>query len=127
MDSRTTPLNPFARPLSEQGVRDPRNVPIPPPPYTLQAPVRPSQPTFTNDPFMPRRVERDDSRQEPAKSLAQGTFSVGSYAASFPRDALGTATVFAEGKRVLRDNSGSWRLGEQRLDRFRPQDTDGEL
>ena len=125
MDPRNTGQNPFARPLSQPNTRDPRQAPIPPPPYTLQAPLNRSQLPFGSDPFIPRRNERDDPRQEPPKASTHGPFSISSYAVSLPREVLGTATSVADRQR---DNMGSWtRNGEGNGDRFRPQQMEGEL
>jgi len=124
MDPRNIPQNPFARPPSETSTRDPRGPPIPPPPYTLQAPVRQPQPTFTNDPFLPRRNDLDGSRQEIHRTVSQSPFSLEKYAAGLPREPPGSATVSAEGK--LRDTNGSWSLGDRIMNGYRSQDMKGE-
>ncbi|KAF6230522.1 hypothetical protein HO133_004866 [Letharia lupina] len=120
MDPRNNLQNPFARPLSQSSARDPRQAPIPPPPYTLQAPAHRLQPSLNNDPFLPRRNERDESRPEPPKSLSQGPFTIGSYAAGLPRDALGMAMEIRD-RPQENNHSGSWvpRVGDGRADRYR--------
>ena len=129
MDSRNNNLhNPFARPLSQSSARDPRQAPIPPPPYTLQAPAHRLQPSLNNDPFLPRRNERDESRQEPPKPLSQGPFTIGSYAATLSRDGLGTGMETRE-RTKENSHSGSWmpRLGDGRADRYRHHAAEGKL
>ena len=127
MESRNNLQIPLTRPLSQSSGRDPRQAPIPPLPYTLQAPPHRLQPSLNNDPFLPRRNERDESRQEPPKPLSQGPFTVGSYAASLPRDALGTTMELRE-RPQDNNHSGSWtsRIGDGRADRYRQYTTEGE-
>ena len=123
MDSRTnTSHSAFPRPLSQPALRDPRHAPIPPPPYTLQAPVRTAHP-FNHDPFLPRRNDYEDAWQEQIKPPSQGPFSLGTYAASAPRDALATAT---ENRERVQENSGNWRFADGRVDRYRSQNGDGK-
>ena len=124
MDPRNTPSHqPFARPLSQSGVRDARHAPIPPPPYTLQAPLRTSQPTLNHDPFLPRRNEQEDSHQEPYKSLGQASFNLGNYAAGLQREA---SKVGLENRDRVQENGTSWMLGDGRIDRYRSQSGDGK-
>lgn len=124
MDHRNTPSRqPFARPLSQPGVRDARHAPIPPPPYTLQAPLRTSQPTLNHDPFLPRRNEQEDSRQEPYKSLSQASFNLGNYAAGLQREA---SKVGLENRDRVQENGTSWMLGDGRIDRYRSHSGDGK-
>lgn len=120
MDSRSNLQNPYVRPLSQSSARDPRQAPIPPPPYTLQAPTHRLPPSLNHDPFLPRRNERDDSRQETPKPLSQGSFIVGSYATSVPRDAPGTLMEIRD-RPQENHHAGSWmsRLGDGRADRYR--------
>ena len=123
MDSRTNASHSaFSRPLSQPTLRDPRHAPIPPPPYTLQAPVRTAQP-LNHDPFLPRRNDYDDAWQEQIKPPSQGAFSLGTYAASAPRDALATAT---ENRERVQENSANWRFTDGRVDRYRSQSGDGK-
>ena len=123
MDSRTnTSHSAYPRPLSQPALRDPRHAPIPPPPYTLQAPVRTAHP-LNHDPFLPRRNDYEDTWQEQSKPPPQGPFSLGTYAASAPRDALATAT---ENRERVQDNSGNWRFADGRIDRYRSQSGDGK-
>ena len=123
MDSRTnTSQSAFSRPLSQPALRDPRHAPIPPPPYTLQAPVRTTHP-LNHDPFLPRRNDYEDAWQEQIKPPSQGPFSLGTYAASAPRDALATAT---ENRERVQENSGNWRFADGRVDRYRSQSGDGK-
>ena len=127
METRNNLQIPLTRPLSQSSASNPRQAPIPPLPHTLQAPPHRLQPSLNNDPFLPRRNERDESRQEPPKPLSQGPFTVGSYAASLPRDALGTAMEIRE-KPQDNNHSGSWmsRIGDGRADRYRQYTTEGE-
>lgn len=125
MDPRNTPRDPFGRPTSESTTRDPRNAPIPPPPYTLQAPLRQPQPTFANDPFLPRRNEQDGSRQEPPRPIPQSPFSLEKYAAALSRESTKPAMTSGEGK--PRDTNGAWSYGERVMNGYRPHDTAGEL
>ncbi len=123
MDSRTnTSHSAFPRPLSQPAARDPRHAPIPPPPYTLQTPVRTAHP-FNHDPFLPRRNDYEDAWQEQIKPPSQGSFGLGTYNASAPRDTLATAT---ENRERVQENSGNWRLGDGRVDRYRSQSGDGK-
>ncbi len=124
MDPRNIPQTPFARPPSETSTRDPRSAPIPPPPYTLQAPIRQPLPTFNNDPFLPRRHDLDGSRHELHRPVSQSPFSLEKYAAGSPRDPPGSATVLAEG--MLRDTNGSWSLGDRLMNGFQSHNTRGE-
>ena len=117
MDPRSTPHHPFPRPLSEHSLRDSRSVPLPPPPYTLQAPIRQSHPTLTNDPFLPRRNERSDPRQAPGQTLPQSPFSLEKYAASLSREAPASAMMLANGQQqTLRDSDGAWRSADRGVD-----------
>ena len=128
MDPRNNLQNPFIRPLSQPGARDPRQAPIPPPPYTLQTPTHRLQPSLNNDPFLPRRNERDESRQEPPKSSPQGPYTIGSYATRLPREGLGTAMEIRD--RSLDNSHGaSWmsRVADGRTDRYRHHPTDGKF
>ena len=120
MDLRNSPHNPFARPLSEQIIRDQRDRSRPPPPpppplYTLQAPVRQSQPTLARDPFIPRRRERDDSRQGSANSLSQSPFGLRKYAATLTREALGLSTMPQDGMLSSQDSRETWRSADGRV------------
>ena len=127
MDPRNNLQNPFIRPLSQPSARDPRQAPIPPPPYTLQTPAHRLPPSLNNDPFLPRRSERDESRQEPPKPSSQGPYTIGSYAASLPREGLGTAMEIRD--RSLDNNHGApWisRVADGRADRYRHHATDGQ-
>lgn len=124
MDPRNAPPNPFARPLSETSTRDARSAPIPPPPFSLQAPVRQSQPTLVNDPFLPRRNERDRPLQE-ASTVSQGPFSLGQYAAALAREPSRLVTIPAEGR--PRESNGSWSLGDRATNGYMSQDVRGEL
>ena len=127
MDSRSNLQNHFARPLSQSTARDPRQAPIPPPPYTtLQTHTHRLQPSLNNDPFLPRRNERDDARPEPPKPMSQGPYPIGSYAASLPREALGTAMEIRD-RPQDNNHTGSWmpRLGDGRADRYRHHPTEG--
>lgn len=128
MDSRNSLQNPFARPLSQPSARDPRQAPIPPPPYTLQAPTHRLQPSMNNDPFLPRRNERDESRQETPKPPSQGSFIIGSYATSMPRDAPGTVMEIRD-RPQEHNHAGSWmsRLGDGRADRYRHIASEGKF
>lgn len=125
MDPRNTPRDPFGRPTSESATRDPRNAPIPPPPYTLQAPLRQPQPTFANDPFLPRRNEQDGSRQEPPRPISQSPFSLEKYAAALSRESTKPAMISGEGK--PRDTNGAWSYGDRMMNGYRSHDTAGEL
>ena len=123
MDSRTNTSHPaFSRPLSQPALRDPRHAPIPPPPYTLQAPVRTAH-HLNHDPFLQRRNDYEDSWQEQSKPTSQAAFSLGTYVGSAPRDALGTAT---ENRERVQENSGNWRFADGRIDRYRSQSGDGK-
>ena len=124
MDPRNTSSHqPFARPLSPPGVRNARLAPIPPPPYTLQAPLHASQPTPNRDPFLPRRNEHEEVRQEQHKSLSQSPFSLGNYTAGLQREASGAAM---ENRDSVQENGGSWRFGDGRMGRYRSQSGDGK-
>ena len=125
MDPRNTGQHPFARPPSQPSTRDPRHAPIPPPPYLLQAPSNRTQASFSSDPFLPRRPERDDSRREPPRSSTQGPFSISSsYGSSLSRELLGAATDIAGRQR---NNSGSWiRNGDVKVGNHRPSQMEGE-
>ena len=123
MDSRTNTSHPaFSRPLSQPALRDPRHASIPPPPFTLQTPVRTAHP-FNHDPFLPRRNDYEDAWQEQIKPPPQGPFSLGTYAASAPRDAMATAT---ENRERAQENSANWRFPDGRVDRYRSQSGDGK-
>ena len=120
MDSRTnTSHSAFSRPLSQPALRDPRHAPIPPPPYTLQTPVRTAH-HLNHDPFLQRRNDYEESWQEQSKPTSQAAFSLGTYAASAPRDALTTAT---ENRERVQEN---WRFADGRMDRYRSQSGDGK-
>lgn len=120
MDSRTnTSHSAFSRPLSQPALRDPRHAPIPPPPYTLQTPVRTAH-HLNHDPFLHRRNDYEESWQEQSKPTSQAAFSLGTYAASAPRDALSTAT---ENRERVQEN---WRFADGRIDRYRSQSGDGK-
>ena len=120
MDSRTNTSHPaFSRPLSQPALRDPRHAPIPPPPYTLQTPVRTANPS-NYDPFLQRRNTYEDSWQEQTKPTSQAAFSLGTYVGSAPRDALGTAT---ENRERVQEN---WKFADGRVDRYRSQSGDGK-
>lgn len=122
MDPRnTTTNNPFTRPPSQPNGHDAHRAPIPPPPYTLQAPVQ-RQPRLGHDPFLPRRQEQGDARQDMDKSFRHAPLGVVKYGASLPKDALGNTT---EDYRA-QDNGGGWRFGDGRMDRFRHQASSGE-
>lgn len=125
MDLRNISQDPLARAPPETSTRDSRSAPIPPPPYTLQAPVRQSQPTFTTDPFLPRRNELDGSRQEPHRTVLQSPFSLEKYSAGLRREPPGSGTVSAEEK--LRDTNGSWSLGDRLVNGYKSHHTQGEL
>ena len=127
MEPRSTPHNPFVRPLSAHNVRDARDVPVPPPPFTLQAPIRQSEPTLSNDPFLPRRNDRDNPRPGPVNSLPPSPFSLEKYAASLSRAAPPTPTTLAEGPQTPRDNSGPWNQGDRTIDGFRLRGVHGKL
>ena len=128
MDSRNNLQYPFARPLSQPNARDPRQAPIPPPPYTLQAHPHRPQPSLNNDPFLPRRNERDDSRQELPKPSSQGPYSLGSYTAHLPRENLGTPMEIRD-RPQENSHGGSWlsRVADGRADRYRHHATEGTL
>ena len=120
MDSRTNTSHPaFSRPLSQPILRDPRHAPIPPPPYTLQTPVRTTH-TFNHDPFIQRRNDYEESWQEQTKTTSQAAFSLGTYVGSAPRDALGTAM---ENRERVQEN---WRFADGRVDGYRSQSNDGK-
>ena len=129
MDSRNNLQYPFARPLSQPNARDPRQAPIPPPPYTLQAPPphRP-QSILNKDPFLPRRNERDESRQELPKPSSQGPYSIGSYTAHLPRENLGTPMEIRD-RPQENSHGASWlsRVADGRPDRYRHHATEGKL
>ena len=114
---------PFTRPLSQPGARDARHAPIHPPPYTLQAPLRTSQSTLSHDPFLPRRTEQQDVRQEQHRPLSRSSFSLGKYAASLQREASGVAM---ENRERVQENGAGWRLGDERIDRYRSQSGEGK-
>ena len=121
MDSRSNTSHPsFSRP--QPALRDPRHAPIPPPPYTLQTPVRTAH-HLNHDPFLQRRSDYEDSWQEQSKPTSQAAFSLGNYVGSAPRDALGTAT---ENRERVQENSGNWRFADGRIDRYRSQSGDGK-
>ena len=130
MDSRNNLQHPFARPLSQSSAHDPRQAPIPPPPYTLQAPTHRLQPSLNNDPFLPRRNERDEPRQEPSKPLSQGPFTLSAYAAGLHRHRESTGAA-----KEIRDrpqehsHGGPWmpRLADGRTDRYRHHTVEGML
>ncbi len=128
MDSRNNLQNPFIRPLSQSSARDPRQAPIPPPPFTLQAPAHHLQPSLNNDPFLPRRSERDEPRQEPRKPSSQGPYTIGSYAASLSREALATPMEIRD-RSQENSHGGPWmpRVGDGRPDRYRHHATEGRL
>lgn len=129
MDSHNNLQNPFARPLSQSSARDPRQAPIPPPPYTLQAPAHRLQPSLNNDPFLPRRSERDDTRQEPPRPLSQAPFALGSYpATSLSREGSGT-TMEIRDRPQENSHSAPWmqRIGDGRADRYRHHVLEGKL
>lgn len=117
MDPRNS-QNPFARPPSQPSSR-------PTPPYTLQAPAQRLPPSLTNDPFLPRKIDHDHLRQEPPKSqLTQTPFTITSYAASLPRDALGTAT---DPTSQLPENGRSWaRVQDEREVGYRSRGSEGK-
>ena len=126
MDPRSAPQNTFVQQRSSENIiSDSRKAPVPPLPYTLQTPVRPSQPTLSNDPFFPRRNERDDPRQGPLNRPSQSPFSLDKYAASLARDVPHPVSLGPEGHHVLRESRGTWRLGDGRADGYRPRDTQG--
>ena len=128
MDSRNNLQYPFARPLSQPNARDPRQAPIPPPPYTLQAHPHRLQPSLNNDPFLPRRNERDESRQELPKPSSQGPYSIGSYTAHPPREKLGTPMEIRD-RPQENSHGASWlsRVADGRADRYRHHATEGKL
>lgn len=120
MDSRTnTSHSAFSRPLSQPALRDHRHAPIPPPPYTLQTPVRTTH-HLNHDPFLQRRNDYEDSWQEQSKPTSQSPFSLGTYVGSAPRDALATAT---ENRERVQEN---WRFADGRVDRYRSQGGEGK-
>jgi len=119
----STTNHPFARPLSQPNGHDTLRAAIPPPPYTLQAPVQ-RQPSLGNDPFLPRRQEQAGPGQDMDKAFRHGPFGVAKYATSLPRDALGVAT---ENYNRAQENDGGWRFGDGRIDRFRPHTSGGEF
>lgn len=124
MDPRNTSSHqPFARPLSPPGVRNARLAPIPPPPYTLQAPLHASQPTPNHDPFLPRRNEHEEVRREQHKPLSQSPFSLGNYTTGLQREASGAAM---ENRDSVQENGDSWRFGDGRMGRYRSQSGDGK-
>lgn len=117
-----TSNNSFARfPLQPNG-HDAHRAPIPPPPYTLQAPIQ-QQPSIVNDPFIPRRQEQGDARLNMDRTFKHGSLGIANYTSALPRDALGTAT---ENYNRMQDNARGWRLGDGRADRFRLQTVGGE-
>ena len=128
MDSRNNLQYPFARPLSQPNARDPRQAPIPPPPYTLQAHPHRLQPSLNNDPFLPRRNERDESRQELPKPSSQGPYSIGSYTAHLPRENVATPMEIRD-RPQENSHGGSWlsRVADGRPDRYRHHATEGKL
>ena len=128
MDPRNNLQYPFARPLSQPNARDPRQAPIPPPPYTLQAHPHRLPPSLNNDPFLPRRNERDDSRQELPKPSSQGPYSLGSYTTHLPRENLGTPMEIRD-RPQENSHGASWlsRVADGRADRYRHHATEGKL
>lgn len=113
--------NPFARPLSQPNGHHNAQAPVPPPPYTLQAPIQ-QQPSIVNDPFLPRRQEQGDARLDIDRGFRHGPPGA-RYATSLPRDALGTAT---ENYNRMQDNGGGWRFADRRADHFSAQVLDGK-
>lgn len=128
MDSRNNLQNSFTRPLSQPHARDPRQAPIPPPPYTLQTPTHRLQPSLNNDPFLPRRNDRDESRREPPMPSSQGPYSLGSYPANLPRDGLRTPMEIRD-RPQENSHAASWmpRLADGRTDRYRHHATEGKI
>ena len=127
MDSRNSLQHHFPPPLTQSSVRDPRQAPIPPPPYTLQAPAHRLQPSLNNDPFLPRRNERDESRQEPPKPSPQGPYTLGSYAASLSRESL-AAPMEMRDRPQETSHTAPWmpRVADGRAERYRHHSTEGE-
>ena len=125
MDSRNNLQHPFPPPLSQSSVRDPRQAPIPPPPYTLQAPAHRLPPSLNNDPFLPRRNERDESRPEPPKPLPQ--YPLGSYAAGLSRESL-AAPMEMRDRPQETSHTAPWmpRVADGRAERYRHHSTEGE-
>ena len=127
MDSRNKIQHPFPPPLPQSSVRDPRQAPIPPPPYTLQAPAHRLQPSLNDDPFIPRRNERDESRREQPKPSPHGPYTLGSYATSLSRESLAHPRETRDRPQEA-SHTAPWmpRVAEGRAERYRHHSAEGE-
>lgn len=126
MDLRNSSQPFFNRPSSQPVGRDPRNVPIAPPPYTPTASNRP-QTFFNNDIFLARKGERDDQTRERQQKLGlpvEGRFEIGPYALSLGRDAH---ILAGDGQRGQQEYLPSWRRSEEgNRDFFKSQTAEGK-